>query len=199
MDLIHVFGNEFFLLGRAKAYKHHIRAAAAVDRIDSLLRVGEIAVVRAGQHKARILGAQLGARLFGDPGLGAQQIQAHILLCHRSDQMLGEFDAGNLSVKLLAQDLRCIDDADTVRQHQRGAVDNPHVFAVPAAQVNDLRVRCDDIALLPRAKAGHGKLDSLLHRNGMEMHAQNRSGFHPRISYDPTLSSNAAHSKSILL
>ena len=97
--------------------------------------------------------------------------------------MLGELDPGDLAVQLLAQDLRRVDDTDAVRQHECCVVDDPHIDAVPAAQVDDFRIGRYHIALLPRTQAAHREADCLLHRHGMEMHTQNRSGFHACISY----------------
>ena len=49
VNIVDVRGDEFFLLGGAEAYKNGICAACGIDRIYDLLRVLEVAVMRAGK------------------------------------------------------------------------------------------------------------------------------------------------------
>ena len=48
VDIVHVVRNEFLLLGRTQTNEHNIRTACGVDAVNNLLRVREIAVMRAG-------------------------------------------------------------------------------------------------------------------------------------------------------
>ena len=99
MDIVHVVRNEFLLLGRTQTNEHNIRTACGVDAVNNLLRVGEIAVMRAGKHQSRILRTQVCTCLFGNTGLRTQQIQAHVLLGHRGNKALGKFNAGYLTMQ----------------------------------------------------------------------------------------------------
>ena len=139
--------------------------------------------MRAGEHQSRILRTQVCTCLFGNTGLRTQQIQAHVLLGHRGNKTLGKFNAGYLAVQLFTEDLRSIDDADAVRQDKRRMVDNAHEFFVMAAEIDDLRIRGNNVTLLPGTDLAHCKLNSLLLGNSVKLHAQNRSSIHLRISH----------------
>ena len=62
-------------------------------------------------------------------------------------------------------------------------VDNAHEFFVMAAEIDDLRIRGNNVALLPGTDLAHCKLNSLLLGNGVKLHAQNRSSIHLHISH----------------
>ena len=93
-------------------------------------------------------------------------------------RFFGKLNACDFAAKLFAEDFRCINNADTVRQNKCCTVDDAHIFSVPTAEINDFGIWRYHIALLPCADAAHCHIHSLLHCYCMEMHAQNRSGFH---------------------
>ncbi len=78
----------FSCFGGTEAYKNGICAACGIDRIYDLLRVLEVAVMRAGKHESRKFRAQVRAGLFCDNPFGTEQKKTHILLGHRRTEFL---------------------------------------------------------------------------------------------------------------
>ena len=150
MNIVDVRGDELFLLGGAEAYKNGICAACGIDRIYDLLRVLEVAVMRAGKHESRKFRTQVCAGLFCDTRFGTEQKETHVFLGHRRTELFCKFNARNTAWQALAENFCGVDNADAVRQHKGSVIYDAHELRVTAAEINDFRVRRYNITLLPR-------------------------------------------------
>ncbi len=113
------------LLRRPEAGKQHV-GAACTNRVGdrAALALGEVAVARAGDSRARVAAHERVRRAARGITAAAEQIQAHVAGgrrpgCKRVDQL----DAGDALAQRAAAELRCEQQSDGVARDERGAVD----------------------------------------------------------------------------
>ena len=158
-ELVHVTGHKALLLGGTEAGKHNIGSACGLDRIDCLLIVLKVAVLRAGDDQSGIFLFDVLSSLFSDTRLGTEQEQTHSFLRHAIHECVCKVDTGHLAGKRNAQNAGSINDANAVGQNKRGTVNDIAEDRILERCIYDFRVGGYDITLFSGADLIHCRVD----------------------------------------